>query len=159
MIRVATVLVLVSVLSLALIVITFIPILIRFGFALHIGALLEESDSSQLIAWVLILALAPVLLMVGWQRFTREMSPGKRGLLCGLTLGLWALSCAIVLPYVGAYPVLWAFVPMIIFGWGSSGLEFWLSLYLVNLLVCPLAGLLFFRWMARWRQRLYSPLR
>jgi len=136
------------------IVVVFLSILIRHDFALHIGALLEKTGPSELTASVLMIGLTPIVFMGCWKACSKGMSPGQRGLLAGLTFGLWALTCAITVPYVGAYPVAWAVIPSLVFGWGSSGLGFWLSLYLLNLIACPMTGMLYFRRMARWRQRL-----
>ena len=141
--------------GLAAIVIAFVPILIQSGFTLEIGSLLEESGPTQLTASILALAVTPAVFLLGWRNFTGRMSPGWRGSLFGLAFGLWALSCAIVLPYMGAYPVVWAAIPAVLLDW--RGLPFWLSLYLGNLTVLPLVGMLLFRWMDRRRQRLDRP--
>lgn len=157
MTRVASVLILACLCGLAGIVVLFVPFLMRHDFALHIGSLLEMIGPTELTVSVLFIGLTPIVLMGCWKACTKEMSPGQRGLLAGLTFGLWALSCAIVVPWLGAYPVVWALLPSL--AWGSTGLGFWLTLYVFQLLACPVIGMLYFQRVARWRRRLEVPAR
>ncbi len=130
------------------IVVAFFLALVRTSFSLQPGVLDRVIDPSIWGTTLLLMVGIPGALLLGWREFTRGLSVGKRGFLAGLAYGLWGLSCMIVVPFLGAYPSLWAAViHALLFGW-VKGTSFWLAMYLLNLAVCPFAGLAFFRWLA-----------
>ena len=119
------------------------------------GVMTLSRPSNPLLPVLGFMVLTPLAIILGWSDFTKGRSVATRGFLAGLILGLWSLSCAIVIPYLGLYPVAWsAFIHAFFFGWTNHGLSFWVTLYVLNLVGCPLTGMLFFRRMDRWRQRL-----
>lgn len=133
----------------------FIALLIRKDFNVEPGEFDLGTHSHPLLMAFFLVLLVPLAIIIGWADFSRALRVPTQGLLAGLLFGLWSLSCAIGVPYLGIYPSVWAAtIHWMIFGLKSHGLSFWATLYVLNLVVCPVVGMLFFQRMARWRQLL-----
>jgi hypothetical protein len=130
---------------------------VRTGFGDPPGVVFELTDEPIGTALLILFVILPGGFLMGWREIARGLTPRWRGALAGWAYAFWALSCAVVVPYLGIYPIVWSTLFIVsVFGWTNQGIAFWLSLYALHLTLCPLVGACLFSFFDRWKQSLRS---
>lgn len=93
----------------------------------------------------------PLMLIVGIRAIWPTIRvPTLRGVLVGLSFGMWANTVFLVIPYLGVYPNLpTACIALLLVGGPSAGSQYYLTVLIANALTYPLVGAIIIRHQTR----------